>query len=329
MSPAYAHGRRRVSDDQNATTSHQQSLIPDDLQISERLLIRLALTGVAFVSALVVIAGFLGQFHRAADSIAILRPLFGPVCLLGFWAARSPIPKAAFGALGLFALWTVAATFLPQAPGGHIRIYAKNLWAGNTEIQAVVDDIHDAGVDVVMLQEVSEHNDRVLDLLRGEFPHQHLCRFSAWSGIALASRHPFTAAPQCSSWRAVLAAPIDLNGEHVWVASIHIPWPWPEGMPESESAADEILSSLDGPVVMAGDFNIVPWSGRISRLAELTDTRLAGPAHITFNLRGLPLVLDMAMAPYGGHAEVRPLLGSDHAGIVADLAIWHRDSGGY
>ncbi|AXI42755.1 hypothetical protein C1J02_12995 [Sulfitobacter sp. SK011] len=285
-------------------------------------MVRKAFLGLISIAALLVIVGYLGQFHRGADTVAIGRPVFGIICILGIFVARSLTLRFAFGTIALLAISTVAVSFLPQKSGGDIRVYSKNLWFGNKEFSAVVADIEAANVDVVMLQEVSVHNNPALQQLKAEFPHQYVCRFSRWSGIALASRLPFDGDPICSDSRAVLAAPILLKGQRVWVASAHIPWPWPHDSSENEKDAISLLSELDGPVIVAGDFNIVPWSGRVGRIAALTGTQLAGPARATLHLRNIPLPIDMVLAPGGGSLEMRPLLGSDHAGLVADLVLW-------
>ncbi|MVO16133.1 endonuclease/exonuclease/phosphatase family protein [Parasedimentitalea huanghaiensis] len=286
-------------------------------------MLRNFLLALVWIAAVLVVVGFLGSLHRAADSIAIVRPMLGIVCLLGVILGRALWDRAVFAAITLLAVSTTAVSFLPQPAGGDLRVYSKNLWFANAEVQTVAADIEAADVDVVMLQEVSDKNRSILGLLEPSFPHQHLCRFSGWSGIALASRHPFAGDPECSSWRAVLAAPVVVDGQRVWTVSAHVPWPWPHDSVQNEQAAEDVLSKLEGPIVIAGDFNIVPWSGRIERTAALTGTQLAGPARPTLYLRNIPLPIDLVLAPGGGAMEVRPNLGSDHAGVVADVALWN------
>jgi endonuclease/exonuclease/phosphatase (EEP) superfamily protein YafD len=189
-------------------------------------------------------------------------------------------------------------------------------------MQEIVTDIEASDVDVVMLQEVTVQNEYVLQALQTSFPYQHLCRFSGRFGIALVSRHRFADDPVCSDWRAIVAVPIELADQRLWVVSAHIPWPWPYDSVENEIASTKVLSRLNGPVVIAGDFNMVPWAGRVGRVAAMTDTQLAGPARPTFHFKNIPLPIDLVMAPGGGSVETRPLLGSDHLGVVADLSIW-------
>jgi len=282
--------------------------------------IRRALVFLGALSAGLVLFGFMGAVHRSADSIALLRPVAGVGCFLGLVAA-SRIWRLAYGLIAALAVLSVAATLVPQRPGGDIRIYSKNLWGSNTQMRAVADDVLAAGVDVVMLQEISNRNRVILRHLQDRFPHQHLCRFSRWNGIAVLSRFPFDGAQLCSETRAVAAARLVVGAQRVWAVSAHIPWPWPQNTSGNERAAMAVFARLEGAVIVAGDFNIAPWSGRVTRIALATRTRLAGPVWPTFTFRRLPLPIDMAMAPGGGEMETRPTLGSDHAGIVADLSL--------
>lgn len=284
-------------------------------------MLRKILLGLVWIAALFAVVGFLGPLHRAADSFSIGRPVFGIACLLGVILGWSLWDRTVFAAIAALALISTAISFLPQRPGGDIRVYSKNLWFANAQVQAVVADIKAADVDVVMLQEVSDRNNSILGLLKSSFPHQHLCRFSGRIGIAVVSKHPFDGHPVCSSQRAMLAVPIDLEGQQVWAVSVHIPWPWPHDSVENELAAHDVLSTLEGLVVIAGDFINVPWSDRVKSIAAMTGTKLTGPTRPTFYLRGVALPIDFALAPGGGAVEMRPLLGSRHAGVVADLGL--------
>lgn len=241
--------------------------------------------------------------------------------LLGVFSLRTMTLRLAATAVAVIALTTVALPFLPQSSNPDIRIYSKNLWFNNPQTEAIAADIRKSEVDAVFLQEVSETNISLLDLIEDEFPHQHICQFSRWSGIAIASRQPFIGENQCSDWRAIAAAQISHDGQPLWLVSAHIPWPWPTKTAKYESAGFALLTALEGPMVIVGDFNIFPWAGRMRKTAALTGTKLAGPTQVTLTFRGLPLPIDHALAPGGGHIETRPLLGGDHKGIVADLGL--------
>ena len=276
---------------------------------------------IAALAGLLVFAGFLGGLHRAADTLALARPVFGLVALGGVFVAPGWRWRLGFVSVALAALATVGPALLSQPAGGDIRIYSKNLWAPNSDPSAIVADIETAHVDAVFLQEVSRWNSHVLDLLENTFPHQKYCRFSGWGGVAVASRLPFDGPPRCSDKQAMAAAPVRVDGKRIWLVSAHIPWPWPSDSAENEAAAAAVLSGLDAPAVIAGDFNSFPWTRRVRRIAAESGTSPAGPVRPTLFIRHVPLPIDMAFAPGGGALDRRPQLGSDHFGIVADLAL--------
>lgn len=241
--------------------------------------------------------------------------------------ARSRAVRATYAVVAIVlavALLPALRPAPPAADGPRLRVYAKNLLASNGDTAGLADDILAADVDVALLQEVSDRNRTVLMRLRRAMPHQHLCRFSSWSAIAIASRHPFDGPASCSVHRAVAAAPLRLPAGRVWVASVHLPWPWPLDSAANDAAALELLARIaaDGrPIVLGGDFNVLPWSPRFQRIARLTGTRPAGPPRCTYRAAGLPLPIDAVLAPGGGRTSVRPHLGSDHLGLVATVAL--------
>ena len=280
------------------------------------------LGGVLFIMMLVtgVALGFAGALHPAADSLSLLRMPLAALCLS---LALLPLRKS----WRVLLLGTAAAGLLTTLPqwlygrtDGDLVIYSKNLWFANDTLPALAQDIRASGAEVVALQEVSDRTRPILALLSADFPHQHLCRFSGWSGVAVLSRHPITDR-RCSDRRAVAAAQVDREGEPVWIAAVHLPWPYPYGNAPAARSGAAVLAELTGPVVMAGDFNIFPWAHSVRQLEAAADLQVAGPIRPTYRLRGMPLLLDHVHAPGGGRVETRPLLGSDHLGLLARVSL--------
>ena len=142
-----------------------------------------------------------------------------------------------------------------------------------------------------MLQEVTSQNSGLLKALNSDFPYQHICTFSGKLGIALLSRHPLAGSPICSAHRAVLAVQIKLRDKQFWAVSAHIPWPWPFDTKKNEQAATDVFEQL------------------------------TAPAKGSYRLMNIPLSIGHVLAPKGGSIRLRPLLGSDHVGILADLSV--------
>lgn len=260
--------------------------------------------------------GFAGGLHPLGDSVSLFRVVLGAICLLGCLWSIGLVWRATLGLTAAAALLTTLPLFLGSHSDGDLTIYSKNLWYRNGQLDAVAADMRDSGAEVIALQEVSDPNLRLLTALEDSFPHQHLCRFSGWSGVAVLSKHPI-ADQTCSERRGIAAAQINRDGEQIWVGSVHLPWPFPYGNALASNAAHDVIKGLDGPVVLAGDFNIFPWANSVQQLQRSAKTQPAQPIRPTFMLKGAPLFLDHVHAPGGGTVTYRDLLGSDHLGVLA------------
>jgi endonuclease/exonuclease/phosphatase (EEP) superfamily protein YafD len=266
-----------------------------------------------------VFAGFGGRLHPFGDSLSVLRMPLGAVCAIGLvFQMTKSLRVCVFGA-ALLALITTVPLLVAGRDGGALLLYTKNLLYSNTELAALAADIRESGADVVTLQEVGLRNDAVLTMLEDDYPYQHLCRFSGWSGIAVLSKTPFIAQGRCSTHRGVAAAQITKDGLAVWVTSVHLPWPYPYDHARSATSVSTLMAQLDGAIVVGGDFNIFPWASSVRQIRQASQTKLAGPLRPTYNLFGAPLFLDHVAAPGGGHVSYRERLGSDHLGVLASL----------
>ncbi len=283
---------------------------------------RKILIGAGLTCAAFVALSLAPELHRSIDSLSMLRPILGAACLLAVAAvSRKPL-RVLLLAAGFLSLTFTLLSLPTVQQGGGFRIYSKNLRYDNADIDPIFHDITKAKVEVVMLQEVSAINKPLLKKLGPEFPYQHVCATKARSNIALASKYPFVTPPKCSKSRAFLITRIAPGGEDIWIASMHIPWPWPANTENSERETWAALAMLSGPMVLAGDFNSFPWSTRMSRVMTLTKTRPAGPLRLTLNHRKIPAILpiDYVLATGGGFVEKRPLFGSDHFGLVGQVS---------
>lgn len=274
----------------------------------------------ALCMALAVFAGFAGGLHPVFDTLSLVRLPLAGACLLVMVFPMARRLRLTLVAAAMAGLITTVPLFVGGAGNADMRVYSKNLWAGNRDVPALAADIRASGADVVMLQEVSRHNDALLTSLAPDFPHQHLCRFSGWSGNAVLSRQPISDTA-CSERRGAAAAQVITDGGPVWAVSVHLAWPFPYSNARTADQVTDVVAGLEGPVVLAGDFNIFPWAESVRQIQGAAALQAAQPIRPTFNLGGVPLLLDHVHAPGGGKASYRPLLGSDHRGVLADVAL--------
>nr|WP_253913237.1 endonuclease/exonuclease/phosphatase family protein [Pseudoruegeria sp. HB172150] len=188
----------------------------------------------------------------------------------------------------------------------------------------LIADIHATAPDVLTLQEVTDNNRALLDGVRDILPTQFWCRFQTVGGVALASRWPLIEGTETCG---VGLAAVQLETPHgpLWLVSVHYYWPWPHGQAHQVERLLPVLETLQGRVVIGGDFNMVPWGSSVGRLAHATNTERIGRALISFARLGplLPLPIDQVHAPRGatGAVTLRPLLGSDHHGLLARIGL--------
>lgn len=275
------------------------------------------------LACLLVLLSFAGGLHRAFDTLGLGLPIYLGVLLLllpFFWRRRG-VATVLTMFLVVGGARVVGVFLAGDDVEDGLRLYSKNLLAVNDHWQGIATDVLEQDVDVVLLQEISVYNQEILTALEATFPHQHVCPFSNWSAMAVLSRVDFADTPICSSRRAMAAAPLQFGEEVAWFVSVHIPWHWPRGDARHEEAARALLDALEGPVVLAGDFNSFPWTHRVVDLMRRAGSQHVGPTRATYWIRGVPLFLDHVAVPSGwaGELTYRPFLGADHLGVVAEV----------
>jgi endonuclease/exonuclease/phosphatase (EEP) superfamily protein YafD len=278
------------------------------------------------LSALPLIGGYLGWLHPLGDSLGVFRlqgaGLLAVVSALALFAGAATAGRLGM-VLALVAGVPLAWSYQGDgAPGGDLRLYQKNMLFRNDDLSGLQADIRAAAPDVLTLQEVSDPNRALLADLADLLPHQHWCPFAAVGGTAIATRlPPVPGEALCAPGLAALK----VTGPKgpLWLVSVHLHWPWPYGQAAHVANLLPAFEGMEAPVVMAGDFNMVPWSDALAALRHATGTTHAGPVRGTYTgfQPLLTLPIDHVLSPGGGAMETRPGLGSDHLGLLADLSL--------
>lgn len=280
-----------------------------------------ALTGVA------LLASYGGALHPAGDSLAVFRfelaIAFVILAICASWGRAIRWPLLACGGAVLVLHIVQGRAALPPASPAY-TLYQQNLHYSAKDRIGFLDHLRTVSPDFITLQEVSGANLPVLSALRPEYPAQHHCPLEETLGEAVLSRFPMVAGSGFCTLRDGIAGMQVVTPEGpVWLLSLHIKWPWPYGQAQQLDEILPDLPALDGPVVLAGDFNAVAWSHALRRVERATGTRRIGHWSTSFELtQGLRIGIDHVLTSPSRDVQeiaIQESFGSDHNGILAYL----------
>lgn len=278
----------------------------------------LKLAGVAVLLAL--LASYAGRLHPLGDSLAVFRPAQAILLALlafvfrGWW--RIAVLAVALAAL-LPILWLARPVAAPETA---ITVYQKNLLYRRGDPSELIADFRASGADVILLQELSTANLPIPEAMRDTHPHQLICAAHGVGAVAILSAFPLSDR-YCREGSGYAIARVQHPAGAFTAVALHLHWPYPFGQ---EAQVNRIIADIAGasrPMIIGGDFNMVPWAGAPRRIADATDTRIAGPIRPTLFVKGYPLPIDHVLVHYQGQAAVehRPRFGSDHHGVLARI----------
>lgn len=285
---------------------------------------RLASAGL--IAALLV--GALGRYVPIGDSLAVFRlelaGLLVVSALVGMIAGtrRSGYVSLAVAAFAIGSVLSFSGVPDLQGPA-HLRLHQHNVLFNNKDAARLARTIAGTDADVVTLQEVGGPNFTGLKSLGADFPIYHICQYDR-GGTAVFVRGVEAAIDAgCAEGTELAWIRFDTLAGPVTVASVHLLWPWPKSQYWQLELVERELARLPQPVVLAGDFNMVPWSATLSRLSHQIDGKVARgitPSYVMGS--GWPAFrIDNVIAPEGAdlRVEVVERLGSDHNGLTAEI----------
>lgn len=292
------------------------------------------------IGAAVTAYGLLAPIDPRFDIVNHFRPFIVLGCLgllaLGLMARGSRWPAAAIGLTALnlaLALPALAMTAgWPRSDAAErIKVLSLNLWVAKDH-DAIVRLIERENPDLIMLQEVhGQHAAKLLPRLASTFPHVVKNRYD----VAILARTPLTDVQQhtgsTTNPALVMARWISPAGTAYRVASVHLAWPFQPNtqLKQIDWLAQSTTQMID-PVIVAGDFNLSPWSYMLNRLTYTSGLQYQGLVGFTWPSRQtttgapwLPAVLiDNVLTSPGisGHAfRVHEDVGSDHRPVSVEL----------
>jgi len=279
-----------------------------------------------------LVLGLTGGLHPIGDSFAVFRWHFAVLTGLGAlvlftmsWKWLKGVAAVWFGVAILFGTGVLWAGLEHRvSEDAKYSLYQKNLSFRLADRQALVDDILEQSPDFVTLQEVNDANTEVLAALSEQYQSQYTCEFMWVGSVSVASRWPIVdGSERCTERLGAVAIQVATPDGSLWLVSVHLHWPYPHSQAQQIERLRPFLNGLEGKIVVGGDFNMVPWSHAMHSLQDLTETERAGAVNYTYSLfEGLlKLPIDHVLVPVGdgqtANTQLRPLLGSDHMGVLA------------
>lgn len=304
----------------------------------------LAILGTAGVW-LCLLAALLGRLAWPFDLVthfrvqyAALFVLFACVLLLlrRFWIAVAAAVGFGVSVVPLFPY--IASEPLPAAVATTreqtFRLVAFNVWFRNPDMARVAQYIENSRADAVVLLELTPPQAEMLVPLLPTYPHYHID--PSRMGAAVFTKWPVLSAqsvPLSQGGAVAAQMMLDWRGTPVSLIGVHLNWPMG---PRNSAFRNQELDSLvalskaqRGPLLVAGDFNLTPWSEYFSDALEqsgLHDAALgfglarSWPAHFA----PLGIRIDHCLLSRHWQAKttaIGPALGSDHLPLVVDVAL--------
>jgi endonuclease/exonuclease/phosphatase (EEP) superfamily protein YafD len=211
-----------------------------------------------------------------------------------------------------------------------LRVVSLNVGAQNPRIDLTAEFLLKVDGDVVVLVELrKKQRERLLEQLSSRYPHQIGTR-----SVMLLSKLPPVASSHLNGRRidgrpsAPVWARFERDGQTFELSAVHFVRPFTplQQISETEALID-FANARDVPLIVAGDFNLTPWSTMLQRFGRETGLKRSITFTPTWPLgrKRMPFVTidnvfvskEFAVVS----AEVGPYVGSDHRPIIADLAL--------
>ena len=318
------------------------------------MIMRLLLAAAILACTAITVTGMLAPIYPPADFLNHFRPFAtagAGVLLVAALALRAS--GLAWGAamlagvnallLGLPLLWSAepaeraaVGQALASSDGRDLKIVTFNMAFGDAN--AVARFLLQEDPDIVLLQEVgARHAEALRGLLARRYPHGQSCAHLHRCAAAIFAKRGWVATGREGSSEdgpeMIWARFDDPEFGRFRVVGVHLTLPYrAERQTRQVDRLIALRGTLTEPAILAGDFNMTPWSYRLQRLLATAGLR----RHATF-LRSWPtdrhpqfrlpapafLIDHVVTTPDIRSVSIRtgPNLGSDHLPVIARLRL--------
>jgi len=214
------------------------------------------------------------------------------------------------------------------------RLVSFNVWYRSRDMARVAEYIEKSQADAVVLLELTDSQANTLLPLLPTYPHYHMD--TTRMGAAVFTKWPVLSAesvPLSEGGAVAERIMIDWRGTPVTVLGVHLNWPMGELSSKYRNQELDAVVALGkaqrGPLLVAGDFNLTPWSeyfGDALEQSGLHDAAVGFGLARSWPAQFAPLGIRIDHCLLSRHWTARsttigPALGSDHLPLVADVVL--------
>lgn len=230
----------------------------------------------------------------------------------------------------------------PGLPSQRLSLITYNAHRSNRRPEDVAAWLATRPAEVIALEELPEGMASRLQALRHVYRHQFTVEpgarlnsevYAGLESLAILSIHPIitrAVVRPSGQGKISLLAQISVPGaEDPWIVVVHPPNPaGPARLPARDAYLfdlAELIAELEGPVIVAGDFNVTPYAPAFPRFLSASRTSTS---------RDFPATWPSVLGPMGipiDHVLVRearitglqalPAMGSDHRALKAEILL--------
>lgn len=205
-----------------------------------------------------------------------------------------------------------------------------NLLTFNENGEQLANFLASSDADILLTME-SDPIYAHMDLMRGTFPYVSPC-IERICDVRLFSRVPLDnvrVRSVGSMWKnRFILAEAEIDGVRFTIATAHLSKPYFDHEAAGEIAEiTQALGQIEGPVLLAGDFNAAAWSNDVARMARRSDLA-PGPGYpATWPVRSGPLGVPIDNVFARGPLVITDIqalpdsMGSNHRGLKATIAV--------
>jgi endonuclease/exonuclease/phosphatase (EEP) superfamily protein YafD len=176
-----------------------------------------------------------------------------------------------------YGAWPHVATALmgnaqsPPVGERALKLASFNMWLFNPNGPDLLAEITRLDADVMVLVEASDKTAAMLDQVKGTFPYRYICHESSVCHLAIISKVPLGNLSFKAGWKGPPMIRATLGGEFagITVVGVHTTrFPHSRAQLRQARALAEELRTIQGPLIVMGDFNATPFSRVTQTIAQ-------------------------------------------------------------